>query len=579
MREALEHQLFGTPPKPVRVGRFVIVDRIGSGGMGTVFGAYDPQLDRRIAIKVLHPQRHSPTEAQRWLSAEARSLARLSHPNVTTVYDVGLADDHLYMAMELVEGGTLARFCQQHDGRGRARTRALVDLMIQACRGLQAAHESGLLHRDLKPGNLLVGDDGRLRIADFGLARTLEPSDTPLDNAQGAPTPPPNPNPNLEATAATQTWAGTPAYMAPEQFRGQATEQSDQFALCVTFFEALCGQRPYPARSVEAQRQRLASGPAEVPPHVTIPTWLMRALLRGLRFEPTERFESIAALRHALERGGRDRRLALIVASGVAATATATLLVGPPPDPCADVHARVQGMWNPTRSEAIARALRAGPEPTPAIVAHQVVEALGRHFEGWGEAAQEICEVRAAAALPPDGLHDDKGDIDPRRACLDRRRGQLEYVRDALERGDPRVVANAEQIVMAVPDPGRCAEIEADEAKVETETLEAARAGLHELAEQLDALKIDLIGGRTGEVVAQGEVLLRQLDERQLYATAAWTGDLVVTAQIGRQDIAAAETAALRSLRAAERAGAPRLRVNAWERLASVHRIFVRFDR
>ncbi|HLL22263.1 MAG TPA: serine/threonine-protein kinase, partial [Kofleriaceae bacterium] len=220
--------------RPRVVGRYQLDRRIGGGGMGEVWAAWDPQLRRDIAVKLVKPERADDGRERERLKREARALARLGHPNVLAVYDVGETEDEVFIATELVVGDTLAS-----RGGANAEWHGLVKLYAQAARGLAAAHAAGLVHRDIKPANLLIGTDGRVRVADFGLAvRAATPRRNGDDPARVAA---------ASDIQVTQTGyiAGTPAYMAPEQRLGEpADARADQYALCVALVEGIAGRRP-----------------------------------------------------------------------------------------------------------------------------------------------------------------------------------------------------------------------------------------------------------------------------------------------------------------------------------------------
>ncbi len=311
------------------VGRYRLLEALGSGSMGTVFRAHDPQLGRDVAIKTLHSSRaaagdlptlgHSLREARGRFAAEARAMAAVSHPNVVAVYDGGVADDVVFLAMELVEGQTLKQWLQT-----KRCWREIVEAFVQAGRGLAAAHELGLVHRDFKPDNVLVGHDGRVRVTDFGLVTTAGEATT----AAGEEV--------LHAESYTQTGmsVGTPAYMAPEQHHGDVVdERSDQFAFCVALFEALHGDRPFRARTCADLARRKAMG-EQSPPRVRrrVPRWLDDIVARGLAPDPDDRFASmhelIRALQHGLRRRVRTRRVMgkICFVATVACLATAALL-------------------------------------------------------------------------------------------------------------------------------------------------------------------------------------------------------------------------------------------------------------
>jgi eukaryotic-like serine/threonine-protein kinase len=282
---------------PRTIGRYRLGRAIGSGAFGTVYEAEDPELDRRVAIKVLTVR--SEKEAAR-VVREAQLLATLSHPNVVQVFEVGTTGGGRspYVVMELVEGLTLRKWLSQAPHAWRE----VVEVVLGVAQGLWAAHQAGIIHRDLKPENVLMGSDGRPRVIDFGLARSLgdaedEPSGVTLRSGSSS-----------QLTATGQVM-GTPAYMAPEVFAGEHTPLSDQYALCVTLYEALFGERPFVAESAEDLcKQVLAREVGRPVDRRGVPRRIAAIALRGLRRAPRERFGDLGALVTALEAGLRPRR-------------------------------------------------------------------------------------------------------------------------------------------------------------------------------------------------------------------------------------------------------------------------------
>ncbi|MBI5545314.1 MAG: serine/threonine protein kinase, partial [Deltaproteobacteria bacterium] len=266
-------------PPGSRLGRYVVQQFIGAGGMGLVYAAYDPDLERKVALKLVRTDLHGDGEECRLrLVREGKAIAQLAHPNVVTVFDIGLTGEQAFVAMELVEGGTLGSWLRERPRRWREILRAFLD----AGQGLAAAHQAGVVHRDFKPENVLIGAEGRPRVSDFGLAR-----------------PPPRPSatearPVTSSTAhLTQTGAllGTPAYMAPEQLaQGVCDTRSDQYSFCVALWEALYGSRPTP---------RTGAG-EPTPRQLKVPRWVENALRRGLSEDPRERFPSMEELLRVL---------------------------------------------------------------------------------------------------------------------------------------------------------------------------------------------------------------------------------------------------------------------------------------
>ena len=318
------------------IGRYIVLRRLGAGGMGVVYAAYDPQLDRKVALKLLRTGMGlGEGEARARLVREAQAIAQLSHPNVVAVYDVGTAaSGEVYVAMEFVEGDTLTQWLARWDRPWRE----LLEIFREAGRGLAAAHAVGLLHRDFKPDNVLVGSDGRVRVTDFGLARSLVtgPSE---DSFVGRP--------DLAALRVTLTATGavmgTPRYMAPEQLRGgDVGAAADQFGFCVALYEALYGCHPIVG---DTAAKMLEEGARARPPpdEGTVPAWIAPILLRGLDPHPARRFPSMAALIAELAppAPSRSRRTYVAVLGAAALVlggAAAATVIGPGDDSAASAR-------------------------------------------------------------------------------------------------------------------------------------------------------------------------------------------------------------------------------------------------
>jgi len=292
------------PQAPPSIGRYQVLGTIGQGGMGIVVKAHDPQLARTIAIKLVRPRRRrdgSATEDRARLLREARALAALSHPNVVPVYDVGEHDDGLFVAMQFIEGADMRTWLV----RERPPWRRVLGVFRAAGRGLAAAHAAGIVHRDFKPANVLVGDDGRVRVVDFGLARAGASSSDEADDGPSA---------LLGGVTQTGVLVGTPTYMAPEQFADtraptragkRADARADQYAFCVSMFEAFHGALPFAAADLRTLLglKRAARIP-DPPPGSPIPPALHAAIVRGLAADPDERFGSMPDLLRELRRIG-----------------------------------------------------------------------------------------------------------------------------------------------------------------------------------------------------------------------------------------------------------------------------------
>lgn len=286
-----------------RVGRYLVLSSLGAGGMGVVFAAYDPQLDRKVALKLLRANLGANAqEARTRLKREAQAIAQLNHPNVVGVYDVGTTKEgDVYIAMEFVEGDTLTTWLK----RWPRTWREILEVFQQAAQGLMAAHSVGLLHRDFKPDNVLVGTDGRVRVTDFGLARSVFLDDsargaTPTIDGRTPQTTPAAGSPLRVDLTATGTVLGTPRYMPPEQLMGPNIDaRADQFSFCVALYEALWGTHPLPGATSVSMLER--DDKAIPPPEGSkVPASIARAVMRGLEKERSKRFPTLAALMHEL---------------------------------------------------------------------------------------------------------------------------------------------------------------------------------------------------------------------------------------------------------------------------------------
>ncbi len=302
-------------PESGPASRYRIVRPIGAGGMGVVYEAHDLQLHRAVALKMLRPAADAEGQRERLLR-EARAMARLSHPNVLAVHEVGMLGDAVFLAMELVEGRTLTAWLHE----GKRRWQEILEVFLAAARGLAAAHAAGLVHRDFKPDNVLVGKDGRTRVTDFGLARTAA---APLDAGPGGAAP----------VVASSSFAGSPAYMAPEQMRGEPVdERADIFSFCVALHEGLFGVRPFEGETLSALERSIARGEVRNL-RAAVPARLRRTVWRGLRASPSERYDSMDALIAALEQARRPAVALPLAALGAAAAVVAAFFLRSSPPP------------------------------------------------------------------------------------------------------------------------------------------------------------------------------------------------------------------------------------------------------
>jgi tetratricopeptide (TPR) repeat protein len=454
----------GSLPRGTALGRYLVLEPIGAGGMGSVYAAYDPELDRKVALKLLHAGQ--PTEGssggQTRLVREAQAMARLSHPNVAAVYDVGTVGDRVFLAMELVEGVTLRAWLKQR----KRPHREVLETVLAAGHGLAAAHASGLVHRDFKPDNVLVGEDGRVRVTDFGLARAVGEAVGHEVVAELSPSHPSGPL----TTPLTQVGAviGTPAYMAPEQLRGDAAgAPADQFAYCVTLHEALYGERPFESVRSSADTQTATETAAkdtdrgrperrlrEPPAGSGVPARLRKAILRGLADDPAARWPSMEALLATLARDPTRAWRRLAVPGAVLAAVAAFAIwrsAGPPP--CAGSEARLAGVWDPVAKDAARKAIVAGGGAAGAATWASVEKALDAWAGSWTTMHREACEATRVRREQTEET------LTLRMACLDRARGDLKALAGLFSRTDADTARHAVDAAYALAPVSSCADV------------------------------------------------------------------------------------------------------------------------
>ncbi len=446
-------QVAGMTPavSPLPIGPGVVIDgtyrierRLGAGGMGVVFLARDLGLARDVALKV-----HSQRAAER-LAREAKAIAQLVHPNVVTVHEIGTYEGHPFVAMEYLDGGTARTWLAE-----KARPwREVLTLYLAAARGLAAAHRAGLVHRDFKPDNVLVGLDGRVRVADFGLARDLASIDEMPDGDGGATR-----DSALQPITATGTVMGTPAYMAPEQHAGEpAGPAADQFAFCVSLWEAWFSQRPFAGTDRATIADAVAAGAIRAPSSDRkVPRRLRLALERGLAADPAARPPSMEALITAL---ARDRRGLVAVAGGAAVLSVAGLAVGlflagggDSRPSCARL-ADANPVWTSARKAELASVFAASSRRFAASSFDRVAAQLDTYAGGLRAQRIEVCQAHRTAKQSPQ-LHD------LRNLCLDGRRAELAALIDTLAAADDEVIDHAISASRALGDLEACSDVAA----------------------------------------------------------------------------------------------------------------------
>ncbi|MBK6922541.1 MAG: tetratricopeptide repeat protein [Deltaproteobacteria bacterium] len=454
------------------IGRYVVLDRLGAGGMGTVYAAYDPELDRRVALKLLHRLHAELGEARVLgrlmhrlfgdedqaaaspgvddrLLREAQAMARVSHPNVIAVHDVGTHEGQVFLAMELVQGVTLRQWLQ-----ASPRTWSeVIAVMMQAGRGLAAAHRKGLVHRDFKPDNVMVGDDGRVLVMDFGLVRVQHVDEITSDG----------PRPRTDALATdltrTGTTVGTPAYMSPEQFQSMPIDpRSDQFSFCVALWEGVYGSRPFAARSLPELAAAVLSGRRVEPKLATgVPTFVRRVLDRGLALAPADRFEDLDALLAALARDPRQRRrrwlavggLLALAGGGAAAWRIAHVraLAG-----CDREGDAIDEHWDDRIRAEVETAMRTTEVPfaTPTIA--KFSPAIDDYAARWSAARVDACRAGLDGTQPP-------AIVAGMRDCLDLEAESLAALLEVAREADRKFVGKALLLAAELPPVERCQDV------------------------------------------------------------------------------------------------------------------------
>ena len=408
------------------VGRYTIVGRLGQGGMSQVFAAYDPELDREVALKLIRPGRSEESHGRQRLLREAQALARLSHPNVVAVHDVGTHERQVFIAMEKVEGSTLARWIVDEQPTWLQ----AVDCLLQAGEGLAAAHAAGLVHRDFKPSNVMVRPDGRVSVLDFGLVRGTDAADR-LSEDPEEPVDISGSFRGLASGPLTQTGVvmGTPKYMAPEQFAGVSDARVDQYAFCVVLFEAVYGRRPFGGDTYDEIRRAVIAGSFEFPARPRIPAALRAVIAKGLRTSPDDRFVDVRGLLRAVRRArGAPRRRTLLLGS-VAATAVVGAGVyelSQREEPCRGTAEKLEHRWGDEQRRAVGDALAQAGTEFARDNAARVVDVLDDYAAGWVEARKEACRATRVTQEQSEAL------MDLRIACLDDRLGDLVALAELL---------------------------------------------------------------------------------------------------------------------------------------------------
>ncbi|MBZ5709739.1 serine/threonine-protein kinase [Nannocystis pusilla] len=475
-----------------KLGRFMILEPLGSGAMGVVYTAYDETLDRKVAVKVL---RDTGASAQSRLLREAQAMARVSHPNVVTVLEAGVAGGQVYVAMEFIRGMTLAAWLKAQPRSWQE----IVEVFAQAGRGLAAAHAAGLVHRDFKPSNVMVDEAGRARVLDFGLVRAATPE---LPRAKNSVTGSINSSSKLDMQLTHDDQiVGTPAYMAPEHWRGLSPEPAaDQFSFCVALYEALYDAPPFRYVDVAELVHKVLKGQADEPPRKRgLPAWLAQVVMRGLKAAPKDRYPGMPALLAALDRGRARGRRRWVVAAALAATAVATgsLLARSNSEgrTCTGAPEELARVWGQARRDAVATALGAAAPGYASVVWPRVQEELDRYAADWRATHRDACVAhrrgQRSGAL-----------LDHQMRCLDQRLRALDETVTTLAAADADVALRALDVAGDLPPLAGCRNLEALASELPPPDDPDSAAKIAELRGQMTQAQVLARSGRQQDALA-----------------------------------------------------------------------------
>jgi tetratricopeptide (TPR) repeat protein/predicted Ser/Thr protein kinase len=456
------------------IERYVLLKPLGQGGMGVVYSAYDPDLDRKVALKLLRPDKQTPdgNSSRSWMLREAQAMARISHPNVISVYDVGTYANQVFVAMEFIQGRTLSTWIRKEQHT----LPEILRVFLDAGQGLVAAHKAGLVHRDFKPSNVLVGEHGRVCVLDFGLARlaqvageeeqALSGEDEGLEERGGEPI-------ALELPESSLVM-GTPQYMPPEQYLGTEVDaRADQFAFCASLYWAIFRKRPFEPRQVARTAAQSSRGTVagtgesvrrlphttaanEPPADAKVPAWVRRSVMRGLSLNPEDRFPSMEALLEALsqqQRRGQQRGVIAVGGALALAAAGVGLHLYQQSRVCAGAETLVASAWGPAAHPKLQAAFSATGTPFAAEAAQKVTHLLDGYASAWTGMHTEACEATRVRGEQTEEL------LSMRMVCLDRRRKDLGALASLLTEADGKVVEKAVEAASALPSLQPCQDI------------------------------------------------------------------------------------------------------------------------
>jgi len=460
-----------------RVDRYFLLHRLGQGAFGVVRAAYDPELDRKVAIKLLRRDGTgsigSTVQDPRALLDEPRMAAKLAHPNVVAIHDVGplRTADGIYIVMEHLGGPSLLDWLEGSDRRRS--WKEILEVLLAAGRGLSAAHAQGMVHRDFKPQNLRFGDDGRIRVLDFGLAQL-----------------------SAQLHRKSDTVVGTPAFIAPEQHVGEpADARSDQYAFCVSLWRCLYGHHPHERETLlELAKAKLVRLPAPSDP--AVPGWIGALLCRGLEPRPDERFPDMQALLAALADDPIARRRRRLLGTGLTLTLVAggygiATLASHREDPCTLPPDHFSGTWDDDARARVAASFGRSELPYAEAALQAARAGLDEYLQGWTDARAEVC--RASLDRGERSIDEASGELE----CLDRQLRRVAAVSSTFQQADDAVILHAAELVAGLPPPASCRQPERSARSRRSAASEAALALEERIAE---AENLTRIGDYTGSL-------------------------------------------------------------------------------
>jgi tRNA A-37 threonylcarbamoyl transferase component Bud32/tetratricopeptide (TPR) repeat protein len=522
------------------IGRYMVLGLVGRGAMGDVYLAHDPKLARKVAVKLVRTQDTDASrgaESRLRLLREAQAIAKLSHPNVVVVHDVGTFRDSVFLAMEYVEGPTVTAWLHAAPRSWRE----VLALYVAAGRGLAAAHAVGMVHRDFKPDNVMVGRDGHARVLDFGLARQVPETvagegalpdgeqtaqavaarlasadDVDATAKIGAPVA--APRPADDKLTRTGAMVGTPAYMAPEQFLGHPTDaRTDQFSFCVALYEGLYACRPFAGNTIIALTTNVVEGKVLEPPaEARIPAHIRNILLRGLAADPAARWPSMEALLDALSQDPAQprRRWQGAVGLGLAAFLLVAGAAGwrtsrNRPRLCTPAADKLAGVWEPGGADtpckaAVRRAFLATSRAYAPAAFAGVAQILDRYARAWGQRYEQACRATRPRSEASEAR---LGEL--RLACFEQNLGRLRATVDVLAEATPAVVDSAAAAASALPALDRCTDTATLRAVLAPPLDDDGRARAAALARDLARVQALDSAGRCAAALADGQATVR----------------------------------------------------------------------